>query len=298
MSKIFAELKNNPFIISIEPVRASAVLPEFQKKAAENTKVIESYRIEYKSQGHRVVGFIAHPKRGTALPCILYCRGGSHEFGKIRPHSVIAGKMAELAKAGYIVIASQYSGNDGSEGVDEMGGSDLEDLLTLYKILQKHPRADVKRIGAFGGSRGGMMCFLLMRRVKWLKAVVVVSPLTNLVTHIKFRPKMKQHYREMFGGALSELKKRSVAYWVDELPKRVPILLLQGTSDWRVDPTATLQLATDLYKHNVPYRLLMLEGADHGLNEFPGVQASEAVAWFHRFVRDGEPMPNLQPHGD
>lgn len=117
------------------------------------------------------------------------------------------GLPAELALQGYIVIASQYSGNAGSEGKDEMGGSDIEDVLALQKILKKYPRANAEKIGMYGPSRGGTMAYLALSKVKWLKAVVTVGAPTNLIRQEKLRPEMKEHFKKMLGGVLQ--KKRN-----------------------------------------------------------------------------------------
>jgi hypothetical protein len=46
-----------------------------------------------------------------------------------------------------------------------------------------------------------------------------------------------------------------------------------------------------------PYRPMIFEGGDHGLREFRD-EVDEAVEeWLHRYVRDGESWPSLEPHG-
>ncbi len=54
------------------------------------------------------------PKKKGNYPCIIYNRGGNKEFGslKIADGAITLG---EIAKKGYVVIASQYRGNGGSE---------------------------------------------------------------------------------------------------------------------------------------------------------------------------------------
>ena len=106
-------------------------------------------------------------KRATRAPTIVYNRGGSGEFGAIRIGWLFTGTIAALARAGYIVIASQYSGVAGGEGVDEMGGSDLQDVLNLHKIIKGLSFCDAKRIGMYGFSRGGIMTYRALREVRW-----------------------------------------------------------------------------------------------------------------------------------
>jgi dipeptidyl aminopeptidase/acylaminoacyl peptidase len=274
------------------------LLSKKAKVAEDNNKLISVYKIIYKSQGHKVVGYIAEPKKGAKLPCVIWNRGGNGEFAAIKEEFLFVNSIASLAKAGYIVIASQYSGNAGGEGKDEHGGSDIADVLNLYKILKKYPRADIGRIGMLGGSRGGMMTFLALAKVSWIKAAVVRAPATNLFNQIKNRPKMGVLYKQIFGATKKGLTERSVIHWVDKLYKKAPILMMHGTADWRVNVQDTLDLAKELYKKHIPYRLIIYEGDDHGLTANNARAVQNSIEWFDRFVKNRETLPNLKPHGN
>ena len=294
-------LKNIEEIVEIEQVELTDDLkekigPEFSLEAEKNSILINVYRMVYISQGHKVTGYIVEPKKGEKLPCIVYNRGGSNDFGSIKIGRLFLG-LSIFARAGYITIFSQYSGNAGGEGKDEMGGSDIEDVLTLYTILKKYPQADVSRIGMYGASRGGTMTYLSLARVNWIKAAVIVAGPTNLVDRKGFRPEMEDHYTKMFGDSIEERKKRSSIYWVDKFPKNVPIFLMHGSADWRVNPLDSIHMAEELYKHKIPYRFTMFEGADHGLTECNLESNRMMLEWFERFVKNTNSLPDLTPHG-
>jgi len=72
---------------------------------------------------------------------------------------------------------------------------------------------------------------------------------------------------------------------------------MHGTADWRVNPLNSLQLSEKLYKDKIPHRLIMYEGADHGLTEVYYGYQNEVFHWFERFLKKGEKLPNLKPHG-
>lgn len=266
--------------------------------AKENSKQVHVYRIVYKSGGHSVVGFLIEPrKKSGKIPCIIVNRGGSGEFGKITVENIFS-NLSRIASWGYIVITTQYSGNDGSEGKDEMGGADIEDVLTLHRILKAYPRADVSRIGMYGASRGGMMTYLCLARVKWIRAAVTVAGLADLFRQEKLRPEMVKHFKKMFGGKREDLKKRSAVLWVNKFNKKTPVLLLHGSADWRVTPLDSLDISREMLREKIPHRLVLLEGADHGLSEFRALRFDMMLKWFDRFVRDREKLPNLKLHGD
>ncbi len=56
-------------------------------------------------------------------------------------------------------------------------------------------------------------------------------------------------------------------------------------------------MATALYEAKRPFRLIVFEGGDHGLSEFRKEVDEQAVGWLHRYVRDSETWPSLEPHG-
>jgi dipeptidyl aminopeptidase/acylaminoacyl peptidase len=73
--------------------------------------------------------------------------------------------------------------------------------------------------------------------------------------------------------------------------------LLHGTADWRVSPRDAMDMADRLYALKRPFRLVLFEGGDHGLSEFR-TEADKATRDFlDSYVRDGSPLPNMEPHG-
>src|SRR5688500_12152702 len=47
-------------------------------------KSVQLHRITYLSDGLKVKGYLAAPKIGQRLPCVIYNRGGNREFGAWR----------------------------------------------------------------------------------------------------------------------------------------------------------------------------------------------------------------------
>lgn len=271
--------------------------PTIAKIAKKNAKNIFVYKIIYRSQGHKVVGFIAEPRKGDNLPCVIYNRGGSGEFALLKTGMFFTRLIPELVTNGYLVITSQYSGNGGSEGKDEMGGSDIEDVLVLQKILKKYSRANSDKIGMYGPSRGGMMIYLSLTKVKWIKAAVTVGAPTNFIRQEKLRPEMKEHFKKMFGGSLEEKKKRSAIFWPHLLCKKAPLLIMHGGSDWRVSPLDSIELSQKLLELHVPHRFVLFEGASHGLSEHANESTKMVLSWFDRFLKNDEPAPDTELHG-
>lgn len=262
---------------------------------------VDVEEITYWSDSLKIEAFAAIPKKEGKYPVIIYNRGGNRDFGALQ---VFKGKFkypvayffTQLAKEGYIVIGCNYRGCGNSEGKDEFGGSDVNDILNLIEVLKEIPQADVSRIGMYGWSRGGMMTYLALTKTTQIKAAVVGGAPTDKTTID--RPAMETNvYAELIPDYWKnkevELTKRSACSFADKFSKEVPILILHGNADWRVKSTQALKLALELEKHRVPYRLKIFEGGDHGLKAFRSEVNKEVLSWFDRFLKKNEPAPNM-----
>ncbi len=258
-------------------------------------------RIVYESDGLRVAGYLVEPREGVGLPAVIYNRGGNREFGAHNDTTVFIG-LAPLAAEGYVVAASQYRGNDGGEGVEQFGGADVNDVLSMIPLLEEHPRVDPDRIGMYGWSRGGMMTYLALTRTTRIRAAVVGAGLADAFRNVTLRPEMESGvFAELVPDWDSQreaaLEARSAVRWAERIHEETPILLLHGTSDWRVDPMDAFDMGRALYEARRPFRLIVFEGGDHGLTGYRQEVHRAVVDWLNRYVRDGAPLPNLEPHG-
>lgn len=262
---------------------------------------IEIYGITYLSDGLKINGLMVRPKKQGKYPCIIYNRGGNRDFGSLKiAHGAIT--LGQIAKEGYVVIASQYRGNGGSEGKEEFGGKDVNDVTILTEVLKEIDVADTNRIGMYGWSRGGMMTYMALTKTDKIKAAVVGGAVSDNFSSIKDRPEMETmvlaqlipNYAE---NKDAELEKRSAIKWASKFPKDAPILMLHGSSDWRVKPEQSLNLALEFEKNRIPYRLIMFEGGDHGINEHKKEVNDQVLSWFDRYLKKDEKLPNMTYHG-
>jgi dipeptidyl aminopeptidase/acylaminoacyl peptidase len=99
--------------------------------AANLVKKVSISRISYSSDGLKINGFIVRPNKSGRFPCIIYNRGGMKDLGSIDDFRLVR-FMSVIASWDYIVIASQYRGAMGSEGADEYGGNDVNDVMNLF----------------------------------------------------------------------------------------------------------------------------------------------------------------------
>lgn len=222
-------------------------------------------RITYDSHGHSVTGLMCAPRQPLprSHPILLYNRGGFRNFGMLTLLSVIR-SMAPFAAEGYLVYASNYRGNDGSEGTDEFGGAEVNDVLALLDIARNNPAWDGKNAFIVGHSRGGMMTYLTLKAGAVLNAAVSIAGIATLFAEGK--PASESRFKHLITDdrPLEEaLAARSALCWPEVLA--TPLLLLHGTADDKVDQTHSLELAKALSQVGHNPELEIYETGNHAL---------------------------------
>jgi dipeptidyl aminopeptidase/acylaminoacyl peptidase len=253
----------------------------------------------YESDGHLVEGVMLKPRTATTvtekLPVVIYNRGGNAKFGYwMYPAIHIA--LMPLAEQGYIVVASQYrgassfpSGITAQPLLDQFGGNDVNDIKNLLPIISGMPEADSNRIAMKGASRGGMMSYLAARDMPQLKALIVEAGVAELESHLIHRPDMEKNVYSLYMPNYATekkqlLKARSVLHWLDKLPPQLPILLLHGDKDVRVEVAQSQMLAKALAEKSHPHKLVVYPDADHGMRPNRAEADAETAAWLKKYL--------------
>jgi len=294
--KEYVDISDTPIYSRISTIESNHVDLKEEFKYVDSISI---YDITYLSDGLKVRGMMVRPKKKGKYPCIIYNRGGNRDLVSLKIANAVI-TMGKLAKEGYIVIASQYRGNAGGEGQEEFGGKDINGITILPEVLGEIEEADTSRIGMYGWSRGGMMSYIALTQMNNLKAIAVGGARSDLT--IIDRPKMEEMvYSKLipnyWENKTLELKKRSAIHIIEQFPKNVPVLMLHGNADWRVKSTESLNLALELDRHRIPYRLKIFEGGDHGLSEYRSEVNNEVKYWFHKYLKESDSLPDMEYHG-
>lgn len=269
--------------IHLSETHAKMIVSGWGKEAFENS-IVE--RITYLSDGLKVKGYIAYPKDDLQkYPCVIWCRGGIGNKGAIDTFTA-RGIFGQLASWGYCVFASQYRGNAGSEGHDEVGGSDVNDILNLIPLADELPQADKNVWEIEGWSRGGMMALLTLQRNPNLKCAVLVGAISNVEEYADKSPNLKSYYENLIGKEKleQELKKRSAINFVNELPK-IPYLLIHGANDETVSPVQTIELSRKFNEHNIFNQLILPKNGDHFLRRNRKEVDELRKNWFQKYLK-------------
>jgi dipeptidyl aminopeptidase/acylaminoacyl peptidase len=265
------------------------------KKHPEHYSYLDSvtiYRILYLSEGLKITGLMAAPKSEGKFPVVLYNRGGNREYGSLLV-SAATDILAPIAVEGYVVVATNYRGNSGSEGVEEFGGSDVMDVINLAKTCSGFSKADNSKIGLFGVSRGGMMNYLALQKMNEyglkIKCAINIGGIVNLEKTIEYHPEIGTVCEEIIpnysGNILAEQQKRSAIFWTNELPDSCPILILHSYDDAAVTYLQIPAFADSLDKYNKPYQLISYKDDNHGIMKHKTHVQQQINSWLSTYLK-------------
>ncbi|HEU4416284.1 MAG TPA: S9 family peptidase [Candidatus Angelobacter sp.] len=178
-----------------------------------------------------------------------------------------------LVNQGYFVIAPNYRGSTGygkefqDADLFDMGGGDLEDVLSAAEWIKKTGFIDPKKLVVMGGSYGGYLTMMAVTKApnQWAAGVPIV-PFVNWFTEIQNEdPLLREYDMATMGDPMKDtarLKDRSPIYFVDQI--KAPLLLLAGGNDPRCPKTEAEQVANAIKKHNGVVELKVYENEGHG----------------------------------
>lgn len=224
--------------------------------------------VTYLSDGLRVKARVFWPAGEGPRPAVLFNHGGVSGLSE-----GTLDRCRELAQAGYVVFASSYRGEDGSEGVVEVAKGEVNDVLAGLEWLRKHPRVDPGRIGAVGTSHGALVSLLAASRTDRIKALVFAYGVADIYAWYAYLRRTGQLgndalTRRTYGdGPQSRPESFRIRHGlgaVAKLPPSMPVLILQGAKDTVVPLEQAQALAKALEARRQPYRLLVYPNSAHG----------------------------------
>ena len=243
---------------------------------------LDFYEVWYYSNSKKIKGFAVATKavaeKNFRPQAVIYNRGGTKDFGQLNALYLL-NHMGNWALNGYFVIGSQYSGNDGSEGKDEVGGADLDDVLNLKTVLEELNLTDNSQIIMTGASRGGTMCYLASTQVDWVNKYIIECGSVDEKDGLDRRQDLKEYRADCFDlSSAEELKKRSIIYRVGEIKPNSKFLIFHGSGDKAVFPERVLDFVSLLGKTSIDFEFHYLKD-DHNFSQNRHFVDQKSLQW-------------------
>ncbi len=255
--------------------------------------MVEPYLVHYPSKDGKwtISAFVYMPynlPRRPESPAIVYIHGGPtaqtvNSFNRF---------VQFMVNNGYIVIAPNYRGSTGygkefqQANLFDMGGGDLQDVLSAAEWIQKTGYVDPEKLIVMGGSYGGYLSMMAVTKAPevWAAGVPIV-PFVNYFTEIENEdPVLREMDLATMGDPVKNkalYEDRSPIFFVDKI--KAPLLLLAGGNDPRC-PKSEAQQVVDAVKKNggiAEYKVYENEG--HGFARVENqIDAYKRVADFLR----------------
>ena len=185
-------------------------------------------------------------------------------------------QAAYFASRGYAYVELNYRGSTGygrrymQALYGRWGEVDVEDAVTLARVLAERGLADPQRLAIMGGSAGGYTVLNVLARHPGVYRVGVdlygVSDLfaLDLDTH-----KFEQHYTEKLVGPLPQAAEKyrawSPLFHADRI--RDPVAVFQGEEDKVVPPDQSERIVAALRRNGVPHLYKRYPNEGHGFRQ-------------------------------
>ena len=208
------------------------------------------------------------PRNGEH-PAIVYVHGGPtaqtlNTFNRF---------VQYMANQGYLVIAPNYRGSTGygkefqQANLFDMGGGDLQDVLSAADWIKQTGYVDPKKLILMGGSYGGYLTMMGVTKAPdvWAAGVPIV-PFVNWFTEIQNEDPVLQQSDLATMGDLEKNKAlyedRSPINFVDQI--KAPLYLLAGGNDPRCPKSEAQQVMDAVKKRGGVVEYKVYENEGHG----------------------------------
>ena len=236
--------------------------------------MVEPYLVHYPSKDSKwtISALLYVPynmQRNGQNAAIVYVHGGPtsqtvNSFNRF---------IQYMVNQGYMVIAPNYRGSTGygkefqQANLFDMGGGDLQDVITAADWIKQSGFVDSKKVILMGGSYGGYLTMMGVTKApeEWAAAVPIV-PFVNWFTEMENEdPALRQSDLATMGDPVKNkalFEERSPIFFVDQI--KAPLFLLAGGNDPRCPKEETQQVVDAIKKRGgvVDYKIFENEG--HG----------------------------------
>lgn len=250
--------------------------------------------------GMQLEAFLTMPRTSGKHPLIVFPHGGPIGVSDTLDFDP---EVQFLASLGYAVLRVNYRGSEGygkafrEAGFRKYGTAIEDDIDAATQYALAHYPLDASRMCAVGASYGGYSS--LVSAIRWPARFRCVVSIAGVSDRILFftasdaggNKELRKEMEKLIGDPntqLEEMKATSPLYHYREL--KVPVMLVHGTDDLRVDYEHTLRLERMLTIDGRPPVGMVFDKEGHGMERIDDIEAMwNGVAGFLQAHLDAGP---------
>ncbi|NNF06670.1 MAG: prolyl oligopeptidase family serine peptidase [Candidatus Eisenbacteria bacterium] len=142
----------------------------FEILEVEKKEGVHQAFVSYLSDGLKVRAYVFCSDEAKPRPLIVFNHGGISGVS-----NDMKWRSRHMVEDGYVVVTPSYRGEDGGEGDIEVAKGEVNDVLTVTKLLAAWQRVDEDRIGISGSSHGALISMLAVAREPELYRAVAAA---------------------------------------------------------------------------------------------------------------------------
>lgn len=244
------------------------------------------------ADGLEVEGLLTVPPGPGPHPLVVGIHGGPVHAWRATwagrdPH------VSVLVARGYAMLRPNPRGSTGrgsdfvAQVYGDMGGRDVDDVLTGVRLLVERGVADAERVGVTGISYGGFLACWMPCVSDVFAAAVARSPVTDWVTqHLTSNiPEFDAAFLQGdWRDPASQYRTRSPLASADRC--RTPLLVTAGLQDLATPVSQAQVMHAALAERGVETTLVVYPDQGHGVWSLETLvdQCTRMLAWFERFM--------------
>ena len=216
--------------------------------------------------------YVPHGPERKDRAAVVFIHGGGFTGGDKAEYRT-ASISADLARAGYVVISSNYAlGPKTKDGVWPQNIADAREAVRWVRLHATQLGVNPAKIAIAGGSAGGYLALMVGlsddKTGPGGNPQATVSAKVAAVIDLYGVVNFSKHGKGDVPGV-------AVAVQAAYLPENQcdtqdpPVLLLHGTADTTVDLQQSKDMVAALVRAKIPHQFIMVEGAPHSFDLHP-----------------------------
>jgi uncharacterized protein len=260
----------------------------------EAVAAMPQHAFEIGQAGAMIRGTAYRPEGAGRFPAVLMLHGFTGQ--RIESGFMFVQIARALNQRGVAAVTFDFLNSGESDGsFDQMlATGELDDAMRMTRWLTSQPFVDRSRLGILGFSLGGLLAACVCGRTDLYRAMVMLAPTT--VTNMCRHAGRQSEYHDgtcqappgvtvtigphaLNGDFFSDIQTLDPLADVVAHPR--PTLVVQGTGDTAVPPSASGQFVEAMRQIGVPVDHELIDDADHSFNrpEWRQRMVERVAAW-------------------